>query len=110
MIIIIGTKSDLEHNRSVTTDEGRDLAHQLNARYYEISTQSQDHDEIVRIFKESADLLRVNLTRVSFFEFTVILIPLIQTPLLHRKASNSSLNRVPSFRSSIKCEHDSILS
>ena len=69
----------MEYNRSVTSDEGRDLAHQLNARYYEISTQSQDHDEIVRIFKESTDLLRVNLTRVSCADFSIVTFFLLRT-------------------------------
>ena len=65
LIIIIATKSDLERHRSISTDEARDLAHALNARYYEVSSKSQSHADIARIFKESADLLKLNLIRVS---------------------------------------------
>ena len=64
IINVIGTKSDLVEQRTVTSDEGLHLAQSLNARYYEISSIYSHYDKVAKIFKESADLLKFNLVKV----------------------------------------------
>lgn len=42
--MIVGTKTDLEADLEVSTDEGRDLAHKLGCRFAEITVKS--HSEV----------------------------------------------------------------
>jgi GTPase SAR1 family protein len=55
--VIVGNKSDLNHKRKVTTEEGQQLAHNLNATFFESSTLVSD--SIVEIFtKLTLDIYR----------------------------------------------------
>jgi len=51
MIILIGTKKDLEHFREVDETEGSDLSQELECPFYEISVSSSDG------YKEVSDML-----------------------------------------------------
>ena len=51
MIILIGTKRDLEHFREVDETEGTDLSQELECPFYEISVASCDG------YKEVSDML-----------------------------------------------------
>lgn len=51
MIILIGTKRDLEHFREVDETEGSDLSQELECAFYEISVASSDG------YKEVSDML-----------------------------------------------------
>ncbi|KAJ7328529.1 hypothetical protein OS493_024444 [Desmophyllum pertusum] len=51
MIILIGTKRDLEHFREVDETEGSDLSQELECPFYEISVASSDG------YKEVSDML-----------------------------------------------------
>ena len=77
LIIVIATKSDLEHQRTISTEEGRRLAESLNARYYEVSSLENHH--VTRVFQESADMLKYNLLKVCL----QILLTTNTSPLVH---------------------------
>ena len=47
-VILIGNKVDLENERSVTTESGKQLAEQLKAKFYEVSAKTN---------KESVDII-----------------------------------------------------
>lgn len=51
IIILIGTKKDLEHFREVDETEGSDLSQELECPFYEISVSSSDG------YKEVSDML-----------------------------------------------------
>ena len=51
LIILIGTKRDLEHLREVDETEGSDLSQELECPFYEISVSSSDG------YKEVSDML-----------------------------------------------------
>ncbi|KAL9982475.1 hypothetical protein ACROYT_G004522 [Oculina patagonica] len=51
MVILIGTKRDLEHFREVDETEGSDLSQELECPFYEISVSSSDG------YKEVSDML-----------------------------------------------------
>ena len=53
-IVLIGNKTDLVDSRTVTTEEGRDLANKLKAKFYEVSAKT-DHDGIVNMFQDIAN-------------------------------------------------------
>jgi len=53
-MILIGNKTDLVETRSVTKEQGAQLAAKLNAKYYEVSAKA-DHDGIVKMFQEIAE-------------------------------------------------------
>ena len=79
LIIVIATKSDLEHQRTISTEEGRRLAESLNARYYEVSSLENHH--VTRVFQESADMLKYNLLKVCLLPRTWV----PGSPLVHPK-------------------------
>ncbi|CAG5103978.1 Oidioi.mRNA.OKI2018_I69.chr1.g1027.t1.cds [Oikopleura dioica] len=87
ILVLIGTKVDLEPQRIVSELEGKKLAESLNARFYEVSSKD-DYNEVARIFRESANVCRLNM---------------VKTPLLMRRASATALppssNGMKSFKS-----------
>ena len=67
ILVLIGTKVDLEPQRIVSELEGKKLAESLNARFYEVSSRD-DYNEVARIFRESANVCRLNMVKVrSYF-------------------------------------------
>lgn len=55
MLILIGTKRDLEHLREVDETEGSDLSQELECPFYEISVSSSDG------YKEVSEMLHGSL-------------------------------------------------
>ncbi|EAY11551.1 small GTP-binding protein, putative [Trichomonas vaginalis G3] len=53
-IVLIGNKTDLVDSRTVTYEQGQELAHRLNARFYEVSAKA-DHESIVKMFQDIAE-------------------------------------------------------
>jgi small GTP-binding protein len=60
VLFVVGNKSDLVDERTVTTDQGESLSKQLNAFYFEVSAKSgRGIDELfVRVAEESVKKLK----------------------------------------------------
>ena len=63
IVTLVGTKTDLVEQRTVTSLEGRRLAESLGARFYEVSSR-EGYKKIEDAFRESADLSRFSLIQV----------------------------------------------
>jgi GTPase SAR1 family protein len=52
-VVLVGNKTDLVHHRTVTLEEGRALATQLNAMFFEVSAK-EDAGQIAVMLEEIA--------------------------------------------------------